>query len=92
MKNTVYFSLFDRVGQRYGNPFPVEFVPSMDAAIQFARRSVADAVNDKQTLIGLHPADFQLFRVGEFDVKNGVFVALDSPEFICDVAGLVAGE
>lgn len=37
-----------------------------------ALRAFADACNDKQSDLGVHPEDYELFHVGEFDDSQGV--------------------
>lgn len=29
------------------------------------------------------PADFELYKIGEFDTKNGQITSLDKPELLC---------
>lgn len=36
-----------------------------------ALRSFADLVNDKRTLVGQHPEDFDLYMVGVFNIESG---------------------
>lgn len=44
-----------------------------------AIRSFGDLVEDKSkgSLISLHPADFALCKVGEFDIEKGVLIPAD---------------
>lgn len=37
-----------------------------------ARRMVSDLVNDKNTSVGRHPADYKLYKIGTFDEGNAV--------------------
>lgn len=36
-----------------------------------AARSFADLANDRSTTVGRHPADYVLYRIGEFDDASG---------------------
>ena len=47
-----------------------------------AVRSFGDAVSDKSTGIASHPEDFHLYKVGEFDDVEGVFVNFKRPEYL----------
>lgn len=61
---TKVFSIFDSKAQMFNVPF---FMPTTPAAI----RSFTDLVNDPQTLVCKHPADFVLYELGEFDDSVG---------------------
>ena len=63
MKRKV-FSLFDVVAKVYGPP--MLFVHEGEAL-----RSFEDIVKNSQTLVSKHPADFRLYRLGEFDDVSG---------------------
>ena len=67
MKMTIC-SVFDSAAATYGRPF---FVPSRQVGI----RTFTDEVNreDEQSNLYLHPDDFSLFVIGEFDDQSGVF-------------------
>ena len=62
----VVCSIRDHAAEFYGQPF---FAPSKGAAI----RSFTDAVNDKSSgnQFAAHPADFDLFHIGDFDSDSG---------------------
>lgn len=51
---------------------PMLFVNEADAV-----RNFADAVNreDAQSMLYLHPDDYDLFRIGTFDDQDGILVA-----------------
>lgn len=68
-------SLFDRAIQAYGRPF---FVPHVNAAV----RGFTDEVNNPQSDLFKHPADYDLFQLGDFDDSDGSFALLKKPEFV----------
>lgn len=48
-----------------------------------AVRMFGDLVlNDKESLIGKHPADFGLYKLGEFDDTTGKMANLDAPSLL----------
>lgn len=58
------YSVFDRKAQTYDTPF----VAVNDSV---ASRMFSDLVNRKDNLVGLHPEDFELTRIGFFDHNRG---------------------
>lgn len=48
-----------------------------------AKRFFSDAVNDKQTVVGVHPEDFRLYNLGEFDDNSGKITAVE-PLFLAN--------
>lgn len=64
----VVVAVKDLAAQAFGRPF---FVPSVGVAT----RSFADEVNRRadDNQMATHPADFELYEVGEFDDSNGMF-------------------
>lgn len=48
-------------------------VPQFTGSVGTAIRGFADEVNKKDTVIGQHPDDFDLYELGEFDDAEGVF-------------------
>lgn len=56
-------------------------VPSFVVAVGGAIRSFGDEVNKKDTPLGQHPDDYDLFELGEFDDSDGMFYA-NSPRQI----------
>ena len=78
------FVLQDVKGGTFGNPV---FVPSLGTLV----RDITDVVNDRKAdqLLSKHPADFRLFRLGEFDDTSGRFVLSEHPEFILDCSSLI---
>ncbi len=63
MKMKVY-SVFDNKGGNYGTPFF-----ALEDGI--AARLFTDLVQDNQSTVNRHPEDFSLFKVGEFDDREG---------------------
>ncbi len=62
-------SIFDEKSGVYAQPFSA---PS----VAHAKRTFSDFVNDGDTIIGMHPSDFTLFKIGVFDVQSGKLVAM----------------
>lgn len=46
----------------------------------FAQRMFFDAARDPNTMLGKHPQDFFLYRLGTFDEESGYIEALVKPE------------
>lgn len=65
--------------------FGAPFVHDNDAT---AMRDFEDIVSRGNNIMGTHPQDFDLYKVGVFDTERGVFTSKDAPEFIS--AGFVA--
>lgn len=76
MKKYVY-SIFDKVGLVYHNPW----VESSDMT---AARAFNFACADSNTLYGMCPADFALYRVAMFNDKSGTFCECELPVKVCD--------
>lgn len=68
---TKMFSVFDTKAACFGTPF---FMPKEAMAI----RAFTDLVNDPKSTVGMHPEDFVLHSVGEFDDELGIVVS-DKP-------------
>lgn len=60
---TKVYSIYDQQGETYGNLFLAQNV-------NLAKRTVVDAARD--SLLGMHPQDFELWEVAEFDTVTGV--------------------
>lgn len=58
------YSVYDKKAKYYSTVF----LFSQDAE---AVRAFSDVVKDKRTMIGLHPSDFSLYRIGRFDDNTG---------------------
>lgn len=76
MKKYVY-SIFDKVGQVYHNPW----IDSSDAT---AARAFQLACCDGNSLYGMCPSDFVLFRVGMFNDVSGTFCECEMPVKVVD--------
>ena len=71
------FSIYDSAAKFYMPPF---MVPNKGVAL----REFADACNHKDSFLAKHPADFRMFRLGDFDDNSGVLSPLAQPEFLCN--------
>lgn len=65
------YSIFDGAIMAYNQPF---FMHSDGQAV----RAFQDNINDEKSTMSHHPEHFTLFRIGEYDDKNGV-VEQESP-------------
>lgn len=63
------FSIRDSAVGAYLRPF---YVPSKGAAI----RGFTDEVNRKDSEMGAHPSDYELYEIGEFDEVGGALLGL----------------
>lgn len=61
------FTLFDSKVSAYTTPF---FCRSKGEAV----RQLTDAMARQDTMLSLHPEDFTLFELGDFDESNGKIV------------------
>jgi len=79
------YSIFDKkVGAYYR--------PSFAKSVIEVQRSLEQLCKDKTSSLALYPSDFDLFKVGAFDEEEGTFVIQTKPEFIFNVAQLLAKE
>ena len=56
--------------------------PQADANDFTAKRGFAYAVNNNN-IMNFSPKDYDLYKVGEFDVDNGIIIGFKVPELIC---------
>lgn len=63
------YTVYDLKSQTYMPPFCVR-------AEGEAVRGFADQANDKNSAIGLHPADYVLYALGDYDDRTGVIEPL----------------
>ena len=63
------FSVWDSKAETWSVPFASDNKAT-------ALREFATLVQDGRTLIGMHPADFDLYKVGVFDVESGIVKSL----------------
>lgn len=54
-----------------------------------AERMLSDLVNDPNTSVGRHPADFKLYCVGSYDDSTGQLIPLNVIEHVRDAVALV---
>ena len=71
------FAIFDDKAKTFNHPF---FSPNEAIAV----RVFSDASRDTDTIIGKHPSDFRLYRIGEFDQTSGKITSEEVPEFCCN--------
>lgn len=69
---TLAFSVYDEKVQAFNAPF-------FQATVGQAVRSFSDIVNDAESTIHRHPADYVLYQVGEFDDKDASLVSTVPP-------------
>lgn len=60
----IMVSVFDKVSKIFGSPVVIDNAES-------AIRAFGDMVMNKGTVIGQHPDDFVLYRIGYFDPETG---------------------
>lgn len=65
------YSVFDQRVKCYAQPFYA-------ANNEVAARMFSDVVNDTGTVVGRHPSDFSLHRIGSFNDNLGEFSPDDS--------------
>jgi len=67
------YSVLDRTAQQFGAPMSFH-------NDDVARRSFADAFLDPESVFALHPDDFELHFIGEFESTDRSFVSEYTPE------------
>lgn len=55
-------------------------------------RVFSELARDLNTVVGRHPADFQLYQVAYFDDQTGAFTNVTPPNFLCLAADTLATE
>lgn len=75
--NSLY-SIYDKIAGAFAAPF-------LSRTVGTAQRSFNTTVSHAD---GYNAEDYDLYRVGEWDIDTGVIKALDKPEFICHAAVL----
>lgn len=78
-------AVWDHAVSAYGVPI---FVNALGQAI----RSFSDECNRKESAIGAHPKDYDLFQLGEYDDQTGNCVSLPVPVRIAVGQDLVVKE
>lgn len=76
------YTIYDVKSLQYHTPF---FAVADGAAV----RTFTDLVNDQNTMVGRHPADYRLYRIGAYDDSSGVLHPSSVLEHIVDAASLV---
>lgn len=76
------YSLFDNKALQYHPPF---FASTHGAA----SRMVADLVQDSNTTVGRHPADYILYCIGEYDDSKGLMSPYSPLVHVVDAISLV---
>lgn len=79
------YSIRDSKGEIFNNPF-------FNKTHGEAERNFRDLVNDKQTTVGRHPEDYDLYHIGEYDDNTGKIQPLDTPQHIVKAVQLVQKE
>ena len=69
------FTVFDQKAEAYLPPF---FLP----AVGMAKRTFADCVRDKDHQFGMHPEDYTLIHLGEFEDSTGEITMLNPPKIL----------
>lgn len=72
------YSVYDSVAEVWGKPFPMK---NKGEAI----RGFTQAVNDQSTQLYLHPEDYTLFEIGEWDDDTGTII-MHPAKISCGVA------
>jgi len=76
------YTIYDRKALQYHAPF---FMVADGAAV----RAFTDLVNDTNTNIGRHPADYVLFRCGAYDDSNGAMMPAGPLAHMVDGSALI---
>ncbi|QCQ84871.1 nonstructural protein [Blackfly microvirus SF02] len=76
------YTLHDVKALNYSPPF---FQHNNAMAI----RMLTDLVNDSNTSVGRHPADFKMYCVGSYDDGNGILIPLNIIEHVMDAIACV---
>lgn len=53
-----------------------------------ATRNFSNAVGQPNSVLGSHPGDFDLYKVGLFDSDSGIMTELSAPEFVVSATSL----
>ena len=54
-----------------------------------ASRIFGDAAKNLENIVGVHPEDFALYRLGSFDDSNGQIVGEVTPVFVAEAVSFV---
>lgn len=83
-RTLLVFCVFDGKGETYSPPF-------LGDSDEDARRAFVDAISSKQGLVGMHPEDHSLMRVGSYDKYSGLIVGLPAPVLVVTGVTLMGG-
>ena len=83
--NLNVYSIFDKAVRAYMRPF------FMRTDAEALRAFVAD-IRSEDSMVGKHPEDYSLFRIGEFDGEVGVLTGTDDPRCLGRAHELVQAE
>lgn len=75
------FSVRDLKASAYMQPFFMQKIGQ-------AMRAFGDTVQDGKSVLGKHPEDFELFKIGEFDDESGELKTM-KPEYIARAGDFV---
>lgn len=64
---TLIFSVYDQKAEAFITPF---FMQNVKVAV----RAFSQSVNDSSHMFHMHPDDYQLFLIGEWDDENANFI------------------
>lgn len=83
MAKLIVMAVMDVQVGAFQRPF---FAPAIGAAL----RAVTDEANRDGSEMNKHPADYSVYKLGEFDENTGRFLLVDAPpELIVQVNALV---
>ena len=58
--------------------------PMIDMTDESAQRNFSLTVNSNPGVIGFKPEDFDLYKIGDFDIDSGIINPMIPPKFICN--------
>lgn len=79
---TYAYSIYDRKALVYNQPY---FAITDGAAI----RMLGDVVNDKNSTLNRHPADYVLYLVGVYDDAKGALLPIDPLKHVIDAIAVI---
>lgn len=79
MAKQFVYSVFDKAANTYGRPFFL-------VADGLASRTFIDEINraDQNNSMYMHPEDYVLYKLGEFDDSEAIFTTLPLPHRMLD--------
>lgn len=80
--NHIVFAIRDSKAGFYGSPFT-------KASRGEAERDFTRFARDEKTTVAQFPTDFDLFELGEFDIKTGKVVPHDTPRHMLKAVDVV---